>query len=147
MLIITLILNFDRCNFIDIFVGIAFFINIYALRIFNLFTAIRFISVLLVSIFIDIIWETFRLIYYSKNLSQHNKKLRIIGLVFSFVLIVLKIVICIFFFRLAKEDQSQGYLSLRDEEHSIHEVDEEEYLQNTLKQSGFRQNVVLTDTL
>lgn len=104
MLIITLILNFDRCNFIDIFIGIAFFINIYALRIFNLFTAIRFIVVLMVSIFIDIIWETFRLIYYSKNLEKHTKKMRIIGLVFSFILIILKIIICAFYLKLARED-------------------------------------------
>lgn len=104
MLIITFILNFNRCNFIDIFVGIAFFINVYAFRIFNLFTAIRFIGILLVSIMIDIVWETFRLIYYSRNLEKHTKKMRIIGLVFSFILIVLKIFICIFYFRLAKED-------------------------------------------
>lgn len=101
---LTFILNFNRCNFIDIFVGIAFFVDIYALRIFNIFTAIRFISVLLVSIIIDIIWETFRLIYYSKNFEAHTKKLRIIGLVLSFILIVLKIIICIFYFRLARED-------------------------------------------
>ena len=55
--IISLILNFNRCSFIDIFISLAFFSNVFVFWIFNFFLMIRLISFLLVSVLIDIVWE------------------------------------------------------------------------------------------
>ena len=75
MLMISIYLNFTRCTFIDIFVGITFFGNVFIWRIFNIFLAVKLIVVLLISIIIDIFWESIRLYHYHSNYEDTMKRL------------------------------------------------------------------------
>lgn len=122
MLCIALILNFSRCTFIDIFVGITFFGNVFIWRIFNVFLMIQLNIYLVVSIIIDLVWEIMRTIHYSKNYETEMKKMRLIGLILSFINILIKIVLCLIYFRLSKEDQKGHYLDI-ERDNSIHVVD------------------------
>jgi len=122
MLVIALILNFSRCTFIDIFVGVTFFGNIYVWRIFNLFLMIQLNIYLIVSIIIDLVWEIMRTIHFSKNYETEMKKMRLIGLILSFINILIKIILCWIYFKLSKEDQKGHYLDI-ERENSIHVVD------------------------
>lgn len=104
MTCIALALNFTRCTFIDIFTGITFFANIYIWRIYNVFLMAQLIVYLAISIIIDLVWEIMRAVHFSSNYEQGMKTLRLVGLIFSFINIALKIVICILYWRLSKED-------------------------------------------
>ncbi len=53
--------------------------------------------------------------------------MRILGLIFSFINIGVKVVLIFLYYKLAREKQDKGFLAL-DDEISINEVDEEEYL-------------------
>lgn len=139
MTIITLVLNYSRCSFIDIFVGIAFFGNVYVWRIFNIFVALRLIGILGVSIIIDLTWEIMRLVHYTGKYSSAVKTLRIMGLVLSFINIVIKIVLCLLYFKLSREKQDEGYLAIEDE-NSMYEVDEKDYLVNLTEKTPVESN-------
>lgn len=65
MLLITLFLNFTRCTFIDIFVGMAFFSKIYIEKSFNVLYATKLIGILVLSIVIDVLWEVLRLYHFT----------------------------------------------------------------------------------
>ena len=125
--LLSLGLNYSRCLFIDIFVCTSFFGNIYVWKQFNVFLGLKLIGVLLISIIIDLVWEIMKLVHFTSRLSESIKTLRIIGLVLSFVNIVLKIILAILFFKLSRENQDGGYLAVNDEI-SIDEVDEKDYL-------------------
>jgi len=63
MLLITFFLNYTRCSFIDIFVGLAFISKIYVEKSFNFLYALKLINVLVLSIIIDVAWEFMRLFH------------------------------------------------------------------------------------
>jgi hypothetical protein len=144
MLILTLILNFSRCVFIDIFVSIAFVSNVYIWRIFNIFLALRLIGIMAVSIIIDLTWEIMRLVHYTTKYESNMKYIRLLGLIFSFINIVIKIVLCILYLKLAREKQEGGYLAIEDE-NSINEVDENDYLVNLTEKKPFDNKKILTN--
>ncbi len=129
MMLITLFLNFTRCTFIDIFVGFAFFGNIYIWKIFNIFLGLRLIGILVVSIIIDLSWELMRLYHFSKSYEPTMMKLRIMGLIFSFISIGIKCILALLYLKLTREKQDEGYLAI-DDEMSINEVDDKDYLMN-----------------
>lgn len=56
------------------------------------------------SIIIDLIWEIMRAIHYSSKYESEMKKVRLLGLIFSFINIFIKILLCLFYWRLSKED-------------------------------------------
>lgn len=127
MLIISIFLNLARCTFIELFVGIAFFANVYIWRIFNVFLMLKLNAFLFLSIVIDLIWEIMRAIHYSSNYESEMKKIRLLGLIFSFINILIKLVLCFLYWKLSKEDQSGHYLDL-EKNNSIHVVDQNDYL-------------------
>lgn len=139
MTLITLVLNYSRCSFIDIFVGMAFFGNVYVWRIFNIFLALRLIGILSISIIIDLVWEIMRLVHYTENYNSDMKFIRILGLVFSFINILIKIILSILYFKLSREKQDEGYLAIEDE-NSMYEVDEKDYLVNLRTVSPIKSN-------
>ena len=127
--LIALALNYTRCMFIDIFICISFFGNMYIWRRFNLFLGIKLILVLGVSILIDLFWEGIKLYHFRNNYESRAKSLRILGLVLSFINIGLKIILIILYIKLSKNSQNEEYLTM-DDDVSINEVDEKDYLMN-----------------
>lgn len=101
--IISISLNYTRCTFIDLFVIVTFFSNVYVWKIFNIFIAIRLIVILIVSIIIDIIWEIIRIYHYTANYESTIKRIRLIGLIFSVINIFLKIILIILFLKVSQE--------------------------------------------
>lgn len=127
--LLSLALNYTRCMFIDIFICVFYFGNMYIWRRFNLFLGIKLILVLIVSILIDLFWEAIKLYHYNSKYESTSKGLRILGLVFSLLNIGLKIILIYLYYRLSKESKNEDYLAI-DDEVSINEVDEKDYLVN-----------------
>lgn len=134
----------SRCTFLDLFVGITFFGNVYIWRIFNVFLMLKLNAFLLLSIFIDLIWEIMRAIHYSSNYESDMKKMRLVGLIFSFINILVKIILCLLYWRLSKEDQSGFYLDL-EKNNSIHVVDQNDYLLKSTTLSNPRKELRILD--
>jgi len=124
---ISLYLNFTRCMFIDIFVATSFFGNTYVWRNFNIFLGIKLILVLVASICMDIGWEIMKLVHYTSKYEDTLKSVRIQGLVLNGVNVVIKLALMYLYYQLATENQKGGFLEL-DEDVSINEVNEDEYL-------------------
>ena len=72
-------------------------------------------------------WESIRLYHYHSNYEDTMKRLRILGLIFSLINIVIKIAIVIIYFKLSKEKQDDGFLGINNDL-SVNEVDENDYL-------------------
>ena len=124
---ISLYLNFTRCMFIDIFVATSFFGNMYIWRNFNIFLGIKLILVLAASIFMDIGWEVTKLVHYTHKYEDTLKWVRIQGLVLNAVNVVIKLALIYLYYQLSNENQKGGFLAI-NEEVSINEVNEDEYL-------------------
>jgi len=124
---ISLYLNFTRCMFIDIFVATSFYGNTYVWRNFNIFLGIKLILVLVASICMDVGWEIMKLVHYTSKYEDTLKSVRIQGLILNGVNVLIKAAMIYFFYQLATENQKGGFLEL-DEEVSINEVNEDEYL-------------------
>ena len=80
-----------------------------------------------------------RLVHYTGKYSSAVKTLRIMGLVLSFINIVIKIVLCLLYFKLSREKQDEGYLAIEDE-NSMYEVDEKDYLVNLTEKTPVESN-------
>jgi hypothetical protein len=124
---ISLYLNFTRCMFIDIFIATSFFGNTYIWRNFNIFLGIKLILVLVASICMDIGWEVTKLLHYTHKYEDTLKSVRIQGLVLNAINVLIKGALVYLYYQLATENQKGGFLEL-DEEVSINEVNEDEYL-------------------
>lgn len=129
MLVISLFLNSTRCMFIDIFVAISFFGNMYVWRNFNVFLAVKLIAVLGISIVLDLAWEIIKLINYNEKYEGTVKTLRITGFLLTAAGVLVKLALLYLYFRLSKEDHLNGYLGLNDEL-SMDEVGEDQYTTN-----------------
>lgn len=127
MFLAALFLNFTRSTFVDIFVAIAFFGSIYVWRNFNVFFAIKLIGILVVSIVIDVIWEIIKLMNFNQKYEAQVKVMRLWGFVLSAVLILVKIALLYFYWRLSKEDHLHGFLGL-NEEMSLDEISAGEFI-------------------
>lgn len=141
MVLIALILNFARCTFIDIFVGVTFFGNIYVWRIFNVFLMMQLNIYLVISILIDLSWEIMRAVHYSSKYESGMKKMRLVGLILSFVNIVIKIILAILYYRLSMENQKGKYLDI-EKDNSIHVVDTKDYITKSVLVDDQKKNLV-----
>lgn len=126
---ISLYLNFTRCMFMDVLVTMSFFANAYIWRYFSMFLAIKLIIVLVVSIGLDLYWEIHKAITFNANYEQTVKSERIKGLVLTGLLIILKLLLILVYYKLSREDQTDGFLGL-NQEMSVNEVAPEDYLIN-----------------
>lgn len=126
---VGLYLNFTRCMFLDIFIALAFFNNIYIWRVFNLFLAIKLILVLFVSVLLDVYWEIHKLMVFNDKYEYTVKVERIKGLVLTGILVLCKLSLIFLYYKLSREKREDGFLSL-DEQVSINEVDADDYLMN-----------------
>ena len=127
--LLALALNYTRCMFIDIFICVSYFGNMYIWRRFNLFLGLKLIAVLVVSIIVDLSWEGIKLYHYNSRYERTTKNLRILGLIFSFINIVFKVILIYLYFRLSRHSKEEDYLAM-DDDLSINEVDEHDYLVN-----------------
>lgn len=124
--LVAFYLNFTRCMFLDVLVTLSFFSKMYIWRSFNLFLAIKLIMVLFVSICLDLSWEIHKLISFNKNYEETVKVERIKGLVLTGILILCKLALIFFYYKLSRENNSNGFLGL-DSEMSINEVQDDQY--------------------
>lgn len=141
MVTIALILNFSRCTFIDVFVGMTFFGNIYVWRIFNVFLMMQLNIYLIISIIIDLCWEIMRVVHYSSKYELGMKKMRLVGLILSFINIVIKIILAILYYRLSMEDQKGKYLDI-EKDNSIHMVDNKDYITKSVLVEDHKKNTL-----
>lgn len=81
----------------------------------------------MISILIDLSWEIMRAVHYSSKYESGMKKMRLVGLILSFVNIVIKIILAILYYRLSMEDQKGKYLDI-EKDNSIHVVDTKDYI-------------------
>lgn len=68
-----------------------------------------------------------RVVHYHSNYESEMKKIRLIGLIFSFINIFIKMLLCFFYWKLSKEDQTGYYLDL-EKNNSVHYVDQNDYV-------------------
>ena len=127
--LVGLYLNFTRCMFLDIFLALAFFNNIYIWRVFNLFLSIKLMIVLVLSVIFDIYWEIHKLMVFNAKYEGTVKTERIKGLILTGLLILCKLALIFIYYKLSREKHEGGFLSL-DEQASINEVDADDYLMN-----------------
>lgn len=131
---IGLYLNFTRCMFLDVLIALSFFSNIYIWRTFNMFLAVKMIVILLVSICLDLSWEVHKIISFNNKYEETVKAERIKGLVLSGVIIVCKLALMFFYYKLSRENHKDGFLALTSDV-SVNEVNAEDYLMNPVKAS------------
>ena len=125
--LIAFYLNFTRCMFLDILVVLSFFSKLYIWRVFNLFLAVKLICVLIVSVCLDLSWEIHKAISFNKKYEATVKSERIKGLILTGFIIVVKLGLIFFYYKLSRENNSKGFLGL-DSEMSINEVEAEDYM-------------------
>ena len=90
--------------FLDIFVAFSFCSNLYIWRNFNIFLGLKLIGTLLISIIIDIVWESFKLYHYSDKHASAFKKMRVASLVLTIVNVVIKVILMILYYKLSNEN-------------------------------------------
>lgn len=110
ILVLAFVINFNRCDFIDIFISLSFMSNIYIWRIYNFFLMLKFIGVISFSILIDFLWVVIKIIHYTSNLSGSEKKIRILWVVLTIAQIALKSFFSIYLYNLSKQSKSENFL-------------------------------------
>ena len=94
-----------------------------------MFFAFKLILVLVVSAALDLSWEIHKLISFNAKYEETVKHERIKGLVLTALLILSKLALIFFYYKLSRENHTEGFLGI-DPEMSINEVNAEDYLTN-----------------